>query len=207
MDCRRRSERIKVKMTPKRTNKLIEFLKVIEKLKLIERQTYLSSLKRENDAEHSWHVAMFIILFEKDFPGFDTAKMLKMALIHDLVEIYAGDTFSFDSEARVNKKEKEEKAAKKLFNLLPENLRKDFVLLFDEYEDRKSKEAKLVQAFDKMQPILQGIISHGKMWKERGITYRHIDDYKREYIIENGLAMKIYNKLLKEALRKKLLKK
>jgi putative hydrolase of HD superfamily len=191
-------------MNSKRINQLIAFLKEIEKLKLIERQTYLSSFRRENDAEHSWHVAMFIILFEKDFPGFNTAKMLKMALVHDLVEIYAGDTFSFDSEARKNKKEKEEKAAKKLFCRLPTNLRKDFIDLFNEYENRQSKEAKLVQSFDKMQPILQGIVSKGKMWKERGISYKHIDDYKREYVIENNKVMKIYDILLKEAKRKKL---
>ncbi len=192
-------------MNSKRINQLISFLKEIEKLKLIDRQTYLSSFRRENDAEHSWHVALFVILFEKDFPGLNTAKMLKMALVHDLVEIYAGDTFSFDSEARKNKKEREEKAAKKLFDRLPKNLRKDFIDLFNEYENRKSKEAKLVQSFDKMQPILQGIVSHGKMWKERGITYRHIDDYKREYVIENDKVMKIYNILLKEAKRKKLI--
>lgn len=191
----------------KRTAKLLSFLKEIEKLKLIERQTYLSSYRRENDAEHSWHVAMFIVLFEKDFPGFNTKKMLKMALVHDLVEIYAGDTFSFDHVARMDKEEREKKAAKKLFGKLPRNLQKEFRNLFEEYENRRTKEAKLVQSFDKIQPILQGIASNGRMWKEKKITLKHIDDYKHDYILKDNKITSLYNGLLKEALRKKLLKK
>lgn len=194
-------------MNSKRINQLLLFLKEIEKLKLVERQTYLSSFRRENDAEHSWHVALFVVLFEKEFPGLNVEKMLKMALVHDLVEVYAGDTFSFDNEARKDKKEREEKAAKKLFGKLPQKERKDFIKLFNEFENCQSKEAKLVQAFDKMQPILQGIVSHGKMWKEREITFDHIDNYKRGYMKDNVKVNKIYSQLLKEARQKNLLHK
>src|SRR3989338_476599 len=100
-----------------RDSKILSFLKEIEKFKLIERRVYCSDLKRkESDAEHSWHLAMFIILFEKDIAkNLDIAKMLKMALIHDLVEIYAGDTFAFDKEGQKTKKERELMAGQKLF--------------------------------------------------------------------------------------------
>lgn len=114
-------------MNSKRIDKLIKFLKEIDKLKFIERKVYLSDQKRyENDVEHSWHVAMFILLFEKDFPELDIEKMLKMALIHDIIEIYAGDTFLYDEEGRKTKKERERKAAKKLFAMLPTDIRKEF---------------------------------------------------------------------------------
>ncbi len=157
-----------------RTDKLLDFLKEIEKLKFIDRRVYLSNRKRkENDAEHSWHVAMFVILFEKDFPKLDSQRILKMILVHDLVEIYAGDTFAFDKIALASQTEREEEAAKKLFSLLPRDLEKEFYRLFKEFDEIKTPEAKFAQSYDKLHPILQNILSKGKAWRQFHITKTH----------------------------------
>jgi putative hydrolase of HD superfamily len=191
----------------KRINTLLDFLKEIEKYKLIEREVYCSDLKRrESDAEHSWHLAMFIFLFQKDLPrNLDFNKMLKLALMHDLVEIYAGDTFTFDKINQKTKKTKELAAAKKLFAKLPPDLSREFMELFTEYEDLSTKEAKVVKSFDKIQPILQNLCSEGKSWKEHRIKYKDIDEIKRKYVIHDKVILKIYEKLMNEAKRKKLI--
>lgn len=188
-------------------NKLIEFVKEIEKLKLVERRVLVSNKKRfENSAEHSWHIAMFIMVFEEYLPeNVNILKMYKMALIHDLVEIYAGDTFFFDKKGRKTKKKREEKAARKLFNTLPEKLKKNFFKLFEEYEEENTKESKLVRSFDQLQPMVQNIISDAYGWKLHKITPEDIENHKREYMNHNKIIMTIYNKLLDEAKRKKLL--
>jgi putative hydrolase of HD superfamily len=192
-------------MNSKRIDKLIKFLKEIEKLKFIYRRVYLSDRKRkENDAEHSWHLAMFIILFEKDFPKLNPEKMLKMALIHDLVEIYAGDTFSFDKSALASKNDREEKAAKKLFKLLPADLEREFNKIFREYDERKTPEAKFTQSFDKLLPILQNILSRGKAWEEFRITKQNVEDHKRKYHLHNKKIFFIFQKLISEVSRKNL---
>ncbi|MCK5234926.1 MAG: HD domain-containing protein, partial [Candidatus Aenigmarchaeota archaeon] len=101
-----------------RIDRILSFLQEIEKYKTVERKMYCSDLNRvESDAEHSWHIAMFLLLFEKELPdGLDIKKMLKLALMHDLVEIYAGDTFAFDKEHQKTKNERELQSANKLFS-------------------------------------------------------------------------------------------
>jgi len=182
-------------------------LKKIEKYKLIEREMYCSDLKRrESDAEHSWHLAMFIFLFKKDLPrNLDLDKMFKLALIHDLVEIYAGDTFTFDKLNRKTKYERESAAAKKLFSELPTDLSKEFMELFEEYETLNTKEAKIIKSFDKIQPILQNLCSEGKSWKKHKIKYKNIEEVKHVYMVHNKLIFEIYRKLLNQAKRKKLI--
>jgi putative hydrolase of HD superfamily len=190
-----------------RVDKILAFLQEIEKYKTIEREMFCSNLNRaESDAEHSWHIAMFLILFENDLPqDIDMKKMLKLALMHDLVEIYAGDTFAYDKQNQATKKERESKAAKKLFSQLPKDLNKEFMNLFDEYEEIKTKEAKIVKSFDKIQPILQNLCSSGKSWQKHKITFSDIDQYKRKYVEHNDLTLEIYEKLLNDARDKKLI--
>lgn len=119
-----------------RQNQILKFLQEIEQYKTIERQCFTSNPnRRESDAEHSWHVAMFVLLFARDLDAsLSIEKMLKLALMHDLVEIYAGDTFAFDNVARETKKIREQEASLKLFAQLPEDLSYEFQSLFDEYE-------------------------------------------------------------------------
>lgn len=190
-----------------RTDKIIEFLKEIEKMNLIEREIFNSDLKRkESDAEHSWHMAMFLMLFEKDLKEeADFSKIMKLILMHDLVEIYSGDTFAYDSEAKKTKNERESKAAEKLFSQLPEDLEKEFKELFEEYEKLETKESQIVKAIDKLQPILKNILTDGWSWKEFNIKYEDIDDYKRKHVEKNALMLKIYEKLMKTAKDKKLI--
>ncbi len=190
-----------------RVDKILAFLQEIEKYKTVEREMFCSNLNRaESDAEHSWHIAMFLILFESDLPkDIDMKKMLKLALMHDLVEIYAGDTFAYDKQNQATKKERESKAAKKLFSQLPKDLNKEFMNLFNEYEEIKTKEAEIVKSFDKIQPILQNLCSSGKSWQKHKITFSDIDQYKRKYVEHNDLILGIYEKLLNDARDKKLI--
>ena len=131
-----------------RIDSLLSFLKEVEKYKTVERKVWTSNLNRaESNAEHSWHMAMFLLLFKKELPqDANFTKMLKMALIHDLVEIYSGDTFAFDKKGRENKKQRESEASEKLFSQLPEDLKKEFSELFNEYEGCESKESKIVKS-------------------------------------------------------------
>jgi len=190
-----------------RANEILSFLKEISKFKHIEREIYLPEINRkESDAEHSWHLAMFLILFEKELPKqMSLIKALKFALIHDLVEIYAGDTFAFDKTNRKTKKERELAAAKKLFSQLPADLEEEFASLFEEYENNDSSEAKIVHSFDKIQPILQNISSDGWSWKKHKVTYEDLDSYKRKYMEHNAFLLKIYESILEEARNKKLI--
>lgn len=179
---------------------ILFFLREIEKCKTVQRQIYCSDLARtESDAEHSWHLAMILILFQKELPnGLDFQKMLKMALMHDLVEIYAGDTFAFDAEGRKTKKEREMAAAEKLFSQLPDDLKKEFTDLFNEFEEEKTPEAKFVVSFDKIQPVLQNLCSGGKAWKEHNLTVSIVDEYKRKHMEHSSLTLDIYERLLEE---------
>jgi putative hydrolases of HD superfamily len=190
-----------------RIDTLLEFLKEIEKLKLIERKVFVSNKKRyENDAEHSWHMAMFVMLFEKELlKDIDITKMLKMSLIHDLVEIYAGDTFFFDQEHHKTKKDRETKAAKKLFGILPDDLKKEFNDIFNEFEEKKTKESIFVKSFDQLQPMLQNIVSGGYGWKLHKVTDEDVRKHKMNYMVHDEEILNIYKKLFAQAKQKKLL--
>ncbi len=190
-----------------RIDRLLSFLKEIEKYKTVERKIWTSNLARaESDAEHSWHLAMFVLLFKNELPpDADFHKMLKMALIHDLVEIYAGDTFAFDTKSREGKKDRELQAARRLFSQLPDDLQREFMDLFSEYEETKTKEAKVVKSFDKIQPILQNICSEGKSWREYNIKLEEIDECKRKHMVHDEFLLRLYNRLLEEAKEKKLI--
>lgn len=190
-----------------RTDKILSFLQEIEKYKIIERKMYCSNPDRvESDAEHSWHLAMFLILFRKELPSrLDLIKAVKISLSHDLSELYAGDAFAFDKEAQAGKKERELEAAKKLFSQLPEDLCEEFMGLFEEYEEAKTLEARVVKSFDKIQPIMQNLCSNGRSWKEHGVTFSDINEYKRRHMLHNGFVLSIYEKLLNEAVQRRLI--
>jgi putative hydrolase of HD superfamily len=145
----------------------IKFLIEIDKLKNIFRQTMvLNGIRQENDAEHSWHMAMSAIVLEKYHnETVDMKKVLKMALIHDIVEIYAGDTPAFGTH-NPNKYNDELKSAEKIFSLLPEKLEKEMMNLWLEFELLESPEAKFAKACDTFQGFLQNITSDGHSWRK-----------------------------------------
>lgn len=147
------------------------FIQEIDKEKTIFRQTYLSDASRkENDAEHSWHMAvMAILLSEYANEKIDVLKTVSMILVHDLVEIYAGDTYAYDSAGNSDKAEREIKAADKLFTLLPEDQRDKFRALWDEFEAGETPEAKFAMTMDRIQPLMLNNASGGRSWKEHGV--------------------------------------
>jgi putative hydrolases of HD superfamily len=184
---------------------VLDFIKLIDQMKGIERLVNTNKgLRQENDAEHSWHIAMMVWLFSSfNDKKINLEKALKMALMHDLVEIYAGDTFAYDHEARKTKHIKENLAAKKLFKILPKKLKGEMEKLWEEHEALITHESKFVQAMDKLQPILQNILDNGKSWKQYKITEKMVRDHKTHYNEGNQLLMDLFNYLLKEATTKK----
>jgi putative hydrolase of HD superfamily len=136
------------------------------------RQSYvLHANRHENSAEHSWHLALAAwLLAEHANQPIDTARVIRMALIHDLVEIDAGDTFIYDSTGNLEKAAKEEKAANRIFGLLPADQGPEWRALWDEFERRETAEAKFAYALDRLMPILHNYFTDGRSWKEHGIV-------------------------------------
>lgn len=161
---------------PDRLQQQIAFCKEIDKEKFVKRQTMLSDGKtRENDAEHAWHMAvMAILLAEYANQKIDLLKTVSMLLIHDLVEIDAGDTFAYDEEGKKTKAEREEKAADRLFHLLPEDQAEKLYGLWREFEAEETPEAKFARTMDNFQPAMLNAVNDGKLWQERGIRLSQI---------------------------------
>lgn len=163
-------------MEKERINKQFDFIKEIDKEKMIKRQTYLSDgVTKENDAEHAWHMAiMAILLSEYAKEPIDVLKTVTMILIHDLVEIKAGDTYAYDEQAKLTQKERELEAADYIFSMLPEDQSEKLRKLWDEFEEEESPEARFAKAMDRIQPMMLNAASDGKMWAERQIKLSQI---------------------------------
>lgn len=152
------------------------FIKEIDKEKFIERQTYLTGAQRkENDAEHAWHMAiMTLLLSEYANEKIDVLKTISMLLLHDLVEIDAGDTYAYDEVAQASQAEREQKAADRLFGLLPEEQGKHFRALWEEFEARETPEARFAKVMDNIQPMMLNDHTGGKAWREHGVKLEKI---------------------------------
>ena len=159
-----------------RLDQLFAFAKEVDKEKLIGRQTYLADGQRkENDAEHAWHLALMAILFsEYANEKIDVLKTVTMVLIHDIVEIDAGDTYAYDEEAKKTQKEREEKAAARIFGLLPEDQGSRLMGLWQEFEARTTTEARFSRTIDNIQPIMLNHASDGKAWEEHKVCLDQI---------------------------------
>lgn len=154
-------------MDRERFKKQLDFVLEIDKEKEIYRQTHIKGYKRqENDAEHAWHMAIMIYLL-KEYANeeFDVAKAMMMALIHDIVEIDAGDTYAYDTKNLATQEEREEKAANRIFGMLPDEQKKEMLDLFYEFEEGKTPEAKFAKTMDNFQPILLNDSNNGKDWR------------------------------------------
>lgn len=167
-----------------RMDKQLAFLMEIDKVKNIFRQTWLADGKRkENDAEHSWHLAVAAFLLKEYAPqGVDLLKVILMVLIHDLVEIDAGDTYAYDAKGAETKRAREEKAADRIFGILPEDQGRYFRELWEEFESYESGEAKYAHLLDNFQPLLLNHESGGLSWREHDVKKSQI--YKRNERIE-----------------------
>ena len=144
---------------------------MIDKEKEIYRQTHLKGYKRqENDAEHAWHMAIMIYLLkEYANEAFDVQKAMMMALIHDIVEIDAGDTYAYDSAGLETQKERETKAAHRIFGMLPDEQKKEMLNLFEEFESGETPKAKFARVMDNLQPLLLNDSNNGEDWKQHNI--------------------------------------
>ena len=155
-----------------RLKKQVEFILEIDKEKNIFRQTHLSGHGRnENDAEHAWHMAiMAYLLQEYANEPVDIAKVMLMCLIHDVVEIDAGDTYAYDTEGLKTQKARENAAKERIYSLLPEDQKISLQGLFDEFEENKTPEAKFAHAMDNLQPLLLNNSNNGGDWQEHQVT-------------------------------------
>lgn len=196
-------------MTPDQIINQINFIKEIDKLKYIQRKTKLFNSDRpENDAEHSWHLAMMtIVLAEHADTPVDVLKVLKMVLIHDVVEIDAGDTFIYDTTKNHTNTDEELLAAKRIFGLLPASQAEEFIAVWEEFEEGVTNEAKFARAMDRLEPLLQNTSNNGGTWREFDVDYQKVYDKKKA--IKNGSAS-LWNfaeNLINESVEKGILKK
>ena len=187
-----------------RFKKQLDFILEIDKEKNIFRQNNITGNgRRENDAEHAWHMAIMIYLLrEYSNEDFDVAKAMMMALIHDIVEIDAGDTYAYGDAGKDSQQEREEKAAQRIFGLLPDEQRDELIALFHEFEACETAEARFARAMDNFQPFLLNNSNDGDSWREHGVTYSRI--YNRQIRSKKGSEY-VWNyteKMIEENIRK-----
>lgn len=159
-----------------RLRKQLQFSLEIDKEKNIFRQTHLSGHGRnENDAEHAWHMAvMAYLLREYANEKIDITRVMLMCLIHDIVEIEAGDTYAYDTENLKTQKAREDTAKEKLYSMLPEDQKQELIALFDEFEAGETAESKYAHAMDNLQPLILNNSNDGGDWKEHGVTAEQV---------------------------------
>lgn len=159
-----------------RLKKQLDFILEVDKSKFVVRQTYLTDgIRKEDDAEHSWHIAlMAILLAEYSNEPVDVLRVVSMLLVHDLIEIDAGDTYAYDNKGNETKRERELVAADRIFNILPNDQAKMIRGLWDEFEAGETKEAKFAITLDKTQPIMLNDATDGRAWMEHGVKKEQI---------------------------------
>lgn len=166
--------------------KQIEFAVTVDKMKeVLRRNLVVSGERRENDAEHSWHLALMAMLLEEySAEKVNIERVLKIALLHDLVEVYAGDTFAYDEKGYEDKEERERAAADKLFGSLESEQSAEFRALWDEFEAAETPESKYANAIDRIQPLILNYLTNGHTWKLGNVHAPQI--YKRMDIIRTA---------------------
>ena len=191
-----------------RIKKQMEFSLEIDKVKNILRQTHLSGYgRRENDAEHSWHMAiMAYLLKEYANEDVDIAKVMLMCLIHDIVEIDAGDTYAYDEENLKTQKEREDAAKERIFSILPKEQKEELVALFDEFEAYETPESKFAHAMDNLQPLMLNNSNGGSDWQEHQVSAEQV--YKRQSKTKLGSEklFEVTDQMIQENIRKGSLK-
>lgn len=189
--------------------KQIEFIKEVDKLKYILRKTKLfNSNRNENDAEHSWHLSlMAIILAGHANSDIDLLRVVKMLLIHDIVEIDAGDTFIYDAQKNHTNTDEERLAANRIFGLLPEGQATELIAIWEEFEEGQTHEAKFARAMDRLEPLLQNTSNNGGTWAEFGVSYEKV--YAKKQVIQQGSESiwQYAEQLINDSVEKGILKK
>ena len=187
-----------------RIKKQLDFILEIDKEKNITRQTSLSNHgRKENDAEHAWHMALAAYLLkEYSNEPIDIGKTMLMCLIHDIVEIDAGDTYAYDEEAKKTQKQREDAAKERIFSLLPDDQKEKLTKLFDEFENNTSAESRFAHSMDNLQPLILNHSNGGSDWREHGVTAKQV--YVRQSHTAEG-SKKLYeitDQLIQENIKK-----
>ena len=191
-----------------RLKKQVEFMLELDKMKNLYRQTYvLHEDRKENDAEHSWHLAILAMLMaEHANKPVDAVKIIKMVLIHDVVEIDAGDTYCYDTEGCKTKADREEKAAQRIFGLLPDDQKKEFYDLWRDFENSETDDARFAAVLDRVQPLLLNYTKGGISWKEHGIAKEQVIGRNKEYFGESDEIAELIVSVIEDAYDKGWLK-
>ena len=182
----------------------ITFLCEIDKVKSILRRTMLmDGSRRENDAEHAWHLAVMAMVFSgiAKERSIDLLKVIRMALIHDIVEIDSGDAFLYDEQERLRRKGLEAAAAKRIFGLLPRGQAKEFRQLWEEFEARTTAEACFAAALDRFQPILHNFMTKGRVWRSGRVTAEQVLSKNRHIADGSPLLWEYVQEMVKEGVK------
>ena len=198
------SLRLRCFIMDERLKKQLEFSLEIDKEKNIFRQTHLSGHGRnENDAEHAWHMAiMAYLLREYANEKVDIAKVMLMCLIHDIVEIDAGDTYAYDTEALKTQKAREDAAKERIFSLLPEDQKAELISLFDEFEENRSPESKYAHAMDNLQPLILNNSNGGGDWREHGVTARTVYGRQEKTRLGSEKLYEVTDQIIQDNIKK-----
>jgi len=198
-------------MKQERLNRQFKFIQEVDKEKMIFRQTYISdSSRKENDAEHAWHAAlMTILLSEYANEKIDVLKVVTMLLIHDIVEIDAGDTYAYDEEVKKTQRQRESVAAERIYALLPKDQGDRLHALWEEFEEQKTPEARFAHVMDNLQPMMLNALTDGKSWEEHGTLLSNILERNAqtplgsaalwEYAKETWISENVKNGKIKDA--------
>ena len=187
-----------------RLKKQLAFALEIDKEKNIFRQTHLSGHgRRENDAEHAWHMAiMAYLLREYANEEVDIGKVMLMCLIHDIVEIDAGDTYAYDEENLKTQKAREDAAKERIFSILPEDQKAEMTALFDEFEAYETAEARFAHSLDNLQPLLLNNSNEGGDWKEHQVTAEAVYGRQRKTRLGSEKLFEVTDRIIRENIRK-----
>lgn len=167
-----------------RVSRIVAFLELADELKSVDRRTTVGD-RQENPAEHSWHMALYALLLAGELAEpVDVGRTIELCLVHDLVEIRAGDTYAFDEAGKAGQHEREERAAEELFGLLPADAGARLRALWDEFEAGATREARFAKAVDRMQALVQNLAAEGRVWREHGIRHEQLVERN-----EPGLAL------------------
>ncbi|SEQ38858.1 putative hydrolases of HD superfamily [Lachnospiraceae bacterium RM5] len=183
-----------------RMKKQLDFILEIDKEKNITRQTHLSGYsRRENDAEHAWHMAIMAYLLEEySNEKIDIARVMIMCLIHDIVEIDAGDTYAYDTEALKTRKVREDAAKERIYSILPPDQKEKLIAIFDEFEDNETPEAKFAHAMDNLQPLLLNDSNDGRDWLEHEVTRKQVYGRQNESAKGSKKIFEVIDKIIKK---------
>ena len=192
-----------------RLRKQLDFMIELDKMKNLYRQTYvLHEDRKENDAEHSWHLAILaMLLSEYSDEPVDVLRVIKMVLVHDVVEIDAGDTYCYDSEGYKSKAEREEKAAQRIFGLLPDDQREEFYALWREFEDSETADARFAEVLDRLQTLTLNYTKGGISWQEHGIRREQVLARNTEYFDVSDKIAEAIKEMIDDASDRGWLKK